>query len=400
MLACTQSLDTTTPARAGTMAMLCLIALIAGFVGNLAILLPNIFLEQQAAGGLAIGISTAAQALGIVASGPLALYLLRRAGTTHVMMVGCWTAAVGLFSLSIADSAPSISWWRFVLATGTGLMVIVSEYVVTARAPLRRRGTCIAIYATCFSLGTALSPGLIGLVGSNLERAYGIALIGLVCAALAAGMAGLRGRIERPAHASIFGLFRGQASSPLWPAFIYGMLENGLVALLTIYALRAGYSVSEASAIATASFTGVLLLQVPVGRLSDRTNPRLLLVLATLASIACLAVLIVARPALPAMAGLAFLLGGACDVFYTVGLADMSRRVAKSRLADGNACFVLLCGAGELFGPLVAGWSLEALGPAGFLAAFIGILAVYLAAQIGIGGTARIGDAVLQGDAA
>jgi MFS family permease len=400
MLTRPQPRDMTTPAPASTLAILCAIALIVGFVGNLAILLPNIFLETKAAGGLAIGISTAAQALGIVTSGPVALYLLRRAGTAHVMMLGCCIAAVGLLSLSMADSAPSISWWRFVLANGTGLMVIVSEFVVTARTPLRHRGTLIAIYAACFSLGTALSPGLISLVGSNLGTAYGIALISLVCAALGAGMAGLRGRIERPARGNIFGLFRGQASSPLWAAFIYGMLENGLVALLTIYALRVGYSLSEASAIATASFVGVLALQVPVGRLSDRTNPRLLLVLATLVAIACLAVLFVTRPALPAMAGLAFLLGGVCDVFYTVGLADMSRRVAKAELADGNACFVLLCGAGELFGPLVAGWSLETLGPAGFLAAFIGVLAVYLAAQIGIGATTRVGDAVLQGEAA
>src|SRR6266542_7018520 len=179
-----QTIQPASTASLRTLTMLCAIALVVGFVGNLAILLPNIVLEQASASGLAIGSSTAAQALGIVVSGPVAVYLLGRAGSAHVMTIGWCIAAVGLAALSAAHEALPITLCRFVFAIGTGLMVIVSEYVVTARAPSRYRGTLIAIYALCFTLGTAISPGLISLVGSDLPLAYAVALSGLIAAAI------------------------------------------------------------------------------------------------------------------------------------------------------------------------------------------------------------------------
>src|SRR4051812_9959913 len=63
-----------------TLAPLCTIALVIGFVGELSILGPNIRLERDATAGWIIGSSTALQACGIVASGPLAAYLLARLG--------------------------------------------------------------------------------------------------------------------------------------------------------------------------------------------------------------------------------------------------------------------------------------------------------------------------------
>jgi len=373
--------DAEAAAPSRTITALCLIALIAGFVAHVAVQIPNIVLEQAGAGGFAIGASTAAQAVGIVVSGPLAVYLLGRAGSAHVLMFGCCIASIGLSSLGASHDVLPITFWRLIFAVGVGLMVIVSQHVVTARAPSRRLGTVIAVYALCASLGAALAPGIISLLTPNFSLAYAIAVSSLMVAAISIGWAGLRTRVEpATSWAKVGGLFRS-ASPSFWAAAVYGLIENGLLALLTVYALRIGYSVAQASAVAMAGLLGVLLLQMPIGHISDRSNPRLVLLICALASIACLAVLVVARPPLPVMLGLAFVLGGLCDAFYTVGLADMSQRLPKSELAAANACFVLFCGMGEIAGPVVAGSGLDLLGPAGFATAFIAVLVLYLATQ-------------------
>ena len=71
------------------------------------------------------------------------------------------------------------------------------------------------------------------------------------------------------------------------------------------------------------------------------------------------------------------LLGGACDGFYTLGLAVMSRSVPRQQLAAGNACFVALCGAGEIAGPLLAGGGTALAGPGGLIGAFAVLLLAY-----------------------
>jgi MFS family permease len=376
-----QSIAVETPASSRTLTALCLIALIVGFVGNLAIQLPNIVLAQAAASGLAIGASTAAQALGIVVSGPLAVYLFGRAGSAHVLLIGCCVAAIGLTCLSMTHAILPITLSRLVLATGIGLMVIVSQHVVAARAPRHRRATLIAIYAFCFSLGTAIAPGLISLVAPNYPVAYGIALGSLVIAAIGMGTADLRARIEHTSWKAL-GVVFSPAGPSFWAAFIYGIVDNGLLALLAVYALRRGYSVADASTIAMAGFLGILLLQVPIGHLSDRTSPRLVLFASTLTAIACLVILVVAHPSWPLMIAFAFVLGGLCDAFYTVGLADMNQRIPKTALAKGNACFILFCGLGEIVGPSIGGSGFDLFGSDGLIAAFVAVLVVYLAFQV------------------
>jgi hypothetical protein len=60
-----------------------------------------------------------------------------------------------------------------------------------------------------------------------------------------------------------------------------------------------------------------------------------------------------------------FALGGLADGLYTIGLADMTKRVPDDYLAAGNSCFVAVCGLGEILGPSMSGAGLQFAGQQG-----------------------------------
>src|SRR5438270_836019 len=122
---------------------ICMIALVIGFTGELVILGPNIVLERNAAAGWTIGSSTALQACGIVASTPLAVYLLGRIGSAQVFTVGGSVCFCALAALLTTETTIHIAIYRFVFAVGLGLLVVVSQHVVIARAPAAAKATTL-----------------------------------------------------------------------------------------------------------------------------------------------------------------------------------------------------------------------------------------------------------------
>ena len=74
--------------RRATFAALFLFSLILGFVGALAVQLPNVRLHQLGVPGAAIGFSTALQALGIVIGAMLVVVTRARAGSAAIISLG------------------------------------------------------------------------------------------------------------------------------------------------------------------------------------------------------------------------------------------------------------------------------------------------------------------------
>jgi len=139
----------------------------------------------------------------------------------------------------------------------------------------------------------------------------------------------------------------------------------------------------------TAVGLGNVLLQIPLGLISDRMRDRRLL-LAICALVGLAGVL-----ALPFVAGnwnmsaaILFLWGGVVAGLYTVGLAHLGSRLSGRDLASANAAFVLCYGIGMLVGPQAIGVGMDIAGPDGFaytLAVFFGLYLLLALARLGTG---------------
>ena len=211
----------------------------------------------------------------------------------------------------------------------------------------------------CFSGGAAIGPAILFVVGTTGWLPY-LAAAGLMAVA-AVPLAFVRGVTpefkEAPSMA-----FRGfLVAAPLagFAALAYGAVETSLLTLLPIYAVRTGRTPEAAALLLSLFGLGNVLLQVPIGWLSDRMDRRrLLLTCAVVGAIGALALLsLIVLPGLlePALV----LWGGVIAGMYTLGLAVVAEKFSGADLAAANSAFFFMYGAGMLFGPPAAGLAMD-----------------------------------------
>jgi MFS family permease len=137
--------------------------------------------------------------------------------------------------------------------------------------------------------------------------------------------------------------------------------------------------VREISIFVGALYVGGLVLQYPIGWISDRMDRRMLIM--GLSAIAALVMLVAAFVPLPfaALIVVALLLGGITNPVYALLIAYTNDFLSREQMAAASAGLIFLNGFGAIFGPTATGWMMETVGPRGFFL-FIGLLYIALAA--------------------
>jgi MFS family permease len=188
------------------------------------------------------------------------------------------------------------------------------------------------------------------------------------------------------------------------PLGCVGMLLTGgvfaaMFGMAAVWGAMIQLSVAQISAFVGALYVGGLMLQYPIGWLSDRMDRRK--VILGLSVAAALVMAVAAAFALPfrALLGVAFLLGGITNPVYALLIAYTNDFLSREEMPAASSGLIFLNGFGAIFGPLVTGWMMDVLGSDGFFV-FIGLLYAALAAYAGYRMTRRAAPAKSQGSAA
>ena len=161
---------------------------------------------------------------------------------------------------------------------------------------------------------------------------------------------------------------------------VFGAVETGGFALFPIYGARIGYSEADAALLLSMIGLGNVMLQIPMGMLSDRVGDRRHILLG------CAVVGLVGTILMPhlaanwhVMAALLFVWGGVVAALYTIGLAHLGSQLSGRDLASANAAFVLCYGLGMVLGPQVIGIGMDVFGTDGFGWSLAVFFAAYIA---------------------
>jgi MFS family permease len=174
----------------------------------------------------------------------------------------------------------------------------------------------------------------------------------------------------------------------LWvasPTGCVGMLLMGGVfsaqfGMSAVYGSLAGLSVTQISTFVAVIYIGGLLLQYPIGWLSDRMDRRKLIMYTAAAG--CVSSLIGAAFGGQFLVLLvaAFLIGGLANPLYALLIAYTNDYLEYEDMAAASGGMVFINGVGAIAGPLIVGWLMGFAGPRGFwiyLAALMLALSVY-----------------------
>jgi len=360
---------------------------VVGIAIGLGVPLLSVILEQRGHSATMIGLNTAIAGIASIAAAPLAIPLASRLGVaaTMLVMIACGGAAfAGFYFIE--------SFWlwiplRAVLHISLTVLFILSEFWITSSAPPARRGMVLGVYATCLSLGFAIGPWLFAQLGSTSFAPFGVA-VALIAASAIPIAAAIRQspNISGPGHYGSGNIFPYIFMVPTATAavLVFGAVETGGFALFPIYGTRVGYSEADAALLLTMIGLGNVLLQVPLGFLSDRMRDRRLLLAA------CAAIGLAGMIALPFIrdnwhltAAMFFIWGGVVAGLYTIGLAHLGSQLSGRDLASANAAFVLCYGIGMLVGPQAIGLGMDVMGVDGFAHALAIFFALYILVALG-----------------
>jgi MFS family permease len=145
-----------------------------------------------------------------------------------------------------------------------------------------------------------------------------------------------------------------------------GLVNTAFGGLAPLYAVRIGLSAGEVGQFMSAVFFGALLLQWPLGRLSDRVDRRRVIagVLLGVGGLA-LAIALFGGISHLLLLALGIAYGGFAYTVYSLSLSHAHDFATQAERMAISAGMLLSWAAGSIAGPTIAGFAMDHLGPQG-----------------------------------
>ena len=340
-------------------------------------------LSAEGASSLVIGAITSAYFLGLLAGSIFGTRVIDRVGHIRAFAVYAAAAAIAILLLVLVESLAVWVVLRLIAGYCMAGLSMVAESWLNHRATNATRGRVLSLYIIVMNGAFAAGPLLLNLgdpAGAGLLVVSGI----LFVAALLPVALTRTGNPEIGAQARL-GLGRLFALSPLGVlgAVAIGLVESAVFGLGAVYGQATGLDTARISVFLAVTLGGVLVLQYPIGALSDRFD-REKVILAVAATAAGAAALIAAAgtPAFWVLLGLGFVTGGLSSPLYPLSVAETNDWIEADKLVAAGAGLVLAYSLGASVGPLAGSLAMEGLGPRGLFAFAAAVLAALAACAL------------------
>ena len=325
---------------------------------------------------LQLSVVMSAYFLGFLIGSRLAPDMIRRVGHVRV-----FAALASLISAVLVLYPMLVDWqvWalmRVIIGFGFAGIYITSESWLNNTATNETRGQALSLYMIVQMLGVVASQALLA---TGDPFGYDMFLIPSVLVSLSF-LPLLLADTPAPTFDSTTRLgFRELFH--ISPLGCVGMLISGgvfsaMFGMASVWGTLSYLSVTQIALFTSALYAGGLVLQYPVGYLSDRMDRRKMML--WLSTVAALVLAIATIFTLPFWAHLivAAILGGITYPMYSLLIAYTNDFLSKDQMAAASAGLIFLNGFGAIFGPLVTGWLMGVVGTRGF---FLFIFVLYAA---------------------
>jgi len=316
--------------------------------------------------------------VGFLGGSQLTPQLIKRVGHVRVF------AALGSFISAILILFPAMTepWVWIALRVFMGFcfsgVYVTAESWLNNAASNANRGKALSLYMVVQMIGIVSAQGLLS-VGDPSGFILFIVPSVLVSLAFAPILLSVTptpafetAKPMNPLH-----LFRLAPLSCVG-SFLLGGVFSALFGMASVFGGLAGLGVAEISAFVAAIYVGGLVMQFPIGYLSDRMDRRRLILMTTAFGIAGSAIGFAAGGVGPLLVA-AFMVGGAANPLYGLVIAYANDYLDHDDMAAASGQLIFLNGVGAIGGPLAIGWAMESLGPRGFFAFLVALLAVLFA---------------------
>ncbi|HUN50865.1 MAG TPA: MFS transporter [Candidatus Sulfotelmatobacter sp.] len=304
--------------------------------------------------------------------------LVRSVG--HIRAFAAMASLLCCTTLVFAVHIEPLFWGLLRTVTGFAAagLFMVGESWLAEKATNAARGKVFALYTISNMTAVSASQLMLGLADPSGYVFYMITA-GLFAACL---IPVALTRASEPALPSVeplglVGLYR------LSPVAVVGCIGAGLMntavgSIGPVYASAIGFDPAGVGSFMAVLLFGGMLLQWPIGRLSDRWDRRYVLLMTTLGmALLALAVALLGRQSRPALFGLLLFYGGLAYTVYPLCVNHANDHAGRNHVVSVSAGLLLSWAAGSIGGPTLATLAMAYAGPSGLFFYVAGVALLF-----------------------
>ena len=315
-----------------------------------------------------IGLMQSAYPVGSLLGCLIAPRLIVRVG--HIRIFAALASIASTAALVHLITHDPWSWGAMRLLSGfcfSGLY-IVAESWLNGSTNNKSRGSLLSIYFVIQTGGVTIGQLLL-----NLSSPEGILLFILVSILISLSLvpilisASASPPYELPERITFVELFR-LSPMGLTGSFLNGISQTVLYVALALYGSAIGLSSGSIGSLIGFMTLGGMIMQFPLGKLSDLVDRRLVLVGAPgIAIPICFLLAMLESPVdnLLRLYSLIALLGGLTLPLYSICMAHMNDYLKPGQVVAASGTLVLILAVGMTFGPTLGAFAIEFYGPNG-----------------------------------
>lgn len=312
-------------------------------------------LTVQGVSAQIIGIVMSANFFGMLLGAFQCHRLIKSVG--HIRAFTAFAAlATAIVMLHGINSSP-IFWGILRFLTGfsiIGLYMVLESWLNECTQP-NSRGKVLAIYMVMSYMGMAIGQQLLNLGNTfNLQILYIVGFVLVLCLVPVAVTHSIHPVTPEFEHLNVIELFRKTPTGMLG-CFSAGLLNSAFYAIGPVFCYQIGLTISELSMVMTVTILGGMLLQWPVGAISDKFDRTYVLAfIGILTALISVAILYLAGNSYYLFLFLMSLFGGLVFTLYPVSVARAHDVFEAKDVVAVSSALLFSYGAGATIGPVLA----------------------------------------------
>lgn len=261
-----------------------------------------------------------------------------------------------------------------------GIFVVIESWLLSL-GKVKTRGTILSFYM--ISYYAAQSVGQLLLNIGDLKGLLLFALASMLSSLSVIPLAMTRipqPQISEPSALKFKRLYQVSGSGIIG-SFSSGMIMGVIYGLLPLFLASKKLPTSEVTSLMSITIIGGMLLQYPLGRLSDVIDRRKILIFVALMTITVSLLTIFIFSRIWVTTAALFLLGGFTFTLYPISISHACDHLDASDIVSGTQGLLFAYSIGAAIGPIIAPGFIEYFGPDGFfiyLSSVSFLLAIFL----------------------
>lgn len=320
-------------------------------------------LAQLGASAQIAGLVTTAYFVGMVVGSRFGSRLLQRTGHIRGFAATVTLAAISVLLVPVVSDPFAWMALRFVGGFSIALALLILESWLNIEADNTTRGSVFGAYMVVAYVGMTGGQALLGVFDIGSYEVFSVAAIAMMLAVQPMVFTVQAQPILPPmARLRLMDLLR---ISPVGIAATVaaGGLTGAMFGLFPYFASSSGLDTGGIAVFMSSVIGGGLILNWPLGWLSDRIDRRWVIALAAGAILATSALLLAGDQSLVNLVVAGGIMGGATAALYSLGVAHTNDYVGGVDAIAVGAGLLLAFGVGAIVGPYFASAAMDIVGP-------------------------------------